>query len=385
MRKIGLCLGAGALAASLVSAVGLGAGTAAAAGGSYKIGYATTLSGPYSANGIGERKGFTAYIAYVNKHGGVHGKKIQVTALDDKATSTVAVANATQLISSGAIGITGGLLSNACNAQLPIATEHKVPLLCSAIGTTALVPVKPYAFTSRIAQTDEGLPELTFAKSLAKGPKKLAVIIFGSVASSGLENAIKKDVGSTGLTLVTAQNVTLGSTDLSAQEAAIEAAKPTVIIGSLYDPLAVSFIRALQAHGMGTVPFVDYDGASLSGSMVPLKDKNFYVVSSMSLTGQGAQKGLKQYRQATSAATVQPTSAFVNVGYTEGQEIVAGLDKCGRACPGAKLATALNKIDVNTGGLTAGPEKFSSKSHAALHEVNIYHWTTSKNAVVAAP
>lgn len=403
MRRSGLWLSAVVLtAATIVGAAACSSSTTGSAGkttggggttttaggtsgGTVKIGYATTLSGPYAANGVGERNGFTAYIDYVNKHGGVNGQKIVVTAVDTKATVSVAVADATQLVSSGVIGITGGLLSNACDAQAPIVTQHQVPIICSAIGTTQLVPPKTYVFTSREAQTSEALPEVNFAKSVAKSSKpKVAIIIFGSVASSGLANGLKKNIAAEGLTLVTTQNVALGSSDVSAQAAAIEAAHPTVIVGSLYDPLAVSFIRTLQAHGAGTIPFVDYDGASLSGSMLPLKDKNFYVVSPMTLTGQGSTAGLKQYRTALAGAGFKPTGPFVNVGYTEGQEMVAGLQKCGTGCTGAKLASALEKIHLTTQGVTPGPIEFTPTSHEALHSVDIYHWTTSKSAVVVA-
>ena len=52
------------------------AGSGAASGTPYQVGFDSSLSGPYAANGVGQRGGFTAYINYINNHGGVNGHPI---------------------------------------------------------------------------------------------------------------------------------------------------------------------------------------------------------------------------------------------------------------------------------------------------------------------
>src|SRR5579859_6002530 len=69
-----LVLVAGACGSSSKSkaATGSSATTAAAkaSGPPYQVGFDSSLSGTYAANGTGQRSGFTAYIKYVNDHGG---------------------------------------------------------------------------------------------------------------------------------------------------------------------------------------------------------------------------------------------------------------------------------------------------------------------------
>ena len=357
----------------------------AASGTPYQVGFDSSLSGPYAANGVGQRNGFNAYIDYTNAHGGVNGHPVKVTALDDAADVSTAGANMTQLVVSDHVSVVAGwLLSNACGAAATIAAADTTPVLCSAVGSNLINPVHPYVYSSRNLQADEAKPMTTFAKTLVKSATpKVAIIIYGSAASSGLQTALKAQVKSLGWNLVANENVPLTQSDVSAQASAIIAAHPDVIVGSLYDPLAVAFMRTLQAQNLNA-PFIDYDGASLSGSIVPLKNPNFYVVSSTTLTGQGSGTGLSTYLAATQADNVSPTGPFVNVGYVQAMEVVAGLTACGFPCSGSAMQKAMDSLNLDTGGVTTGPVTYTSSNHDTLDEFSIYGWSTSANAVQAA-
>ena len=356
--------------------------TTGASGTPYQIGFDSSLSGPYAANGVGQRNGFKAYIDYVNSHGGVNGHPVNVTVLDDAADVSTAGANVTQLIASDHVSaISGWLLSNACGAAATIATADTTPVLCSAVGSNLITPVHPYVYSARNLQADEAQPMITFAKSLVKtSTPKVAIIIYGSAASSGLQKALQAQVKSLGWDLVANENVPLTQSDVSAQTSAIIAAHPDVIVGSLYDPLAVSFMRTLQAQNV-SAPFIDYDGASLSGSIVPLKDPNFYVVSATTLTGQGSGSGLSTYLAATQADGVSPTGPFVNVGYVQAMEVVAGLKSCGFPCSGTAMQKSLDSLNLDTGGVTSGPITYSATNHDTLDQFSIFSWSTSASAV----
>jgi branched-chain amino acid transport system substrate-binding protein len=351
----------------------------------YEVGFDSSLSGPYAANGVGQRNGFMAYIDYVNAHGGENGHQIKVTVLDDAADISTATANETQLIAESHVSITvGWLVSNLCGAAATIATAQKVPILCSAIGSNLLDPVEPYVYSARNSQTSEALPMVTFAKTLLKtATPKVAIMIYGSAASSGLQTALEALVKSNGWQLVANENVPLTETDISAQTAQVIAGKPDIIMGSLYDPLAVSFMRSLQAQNV-TAPFLDYDGASLQGSLVPLKDPDYYVISSVTLTGQGSGSGLATYQAATQAAGANPTAPFVNVGYVQGIEVASALKTCGFPCSGSAMQKAMDTLNVNTNGVTTGPIVFTPTDHETLDDFAFYNWDSSTQAVTTA-
>jgi branched-chain amino acid transport system substrate-binding protein len=384
----------GALAAMAVAACGSsnttsGSGAAtdsatSASGEPYQIGLDSDLSAQFAANGTGLRTGFLAYTTWVNQHGGVNGHPLNVTVLDDAAATARGLGNLTQLITQNHIsGMAGGLLSNICGAQAQLAAQNKVPLLCNAVGGDLLNPVQPYVFTSRIAQLSEARPMMDFVKTVVSVPTpKVAIVTFSSAASNSLHDALKSIANSRGWPVVAEATVPQTAVDVSAQAATVSQSKADVVVGALFDPLAVLFVRALASQGVST-PFIDYDGASYQ-ALSALKNTNYYVNSSITMTGEGDGSGLAQYRQVLQAASVKPTDSFINVGYVQGLIMVEALKKCGFPCSGQQLQAALEKLNLDTGGVTSGPVQFSSSSHEALHAMSIYVWDSAANTVKAA-
>lgn len=372
--------GSSTTAATAASSSGSGQAT----GSPYEVGFNSSLSGPYAANGTGQRDGFVSYINYVNSHGGVNGHPIKLTVTDDAADVSTATANETQLIAENHVSVVAGfLLSNACGAAANIATAQKNPIICSAVATTLIQPVHPYVYSARNLQQDEAQPMANYAKTLVKtSSPKVAIIIYGSAASSGLQTGLEQVAKTNGWTVVANQNVPLGSSDISAQTAQIVSAHPDVIMGSLYDPLAVSFMRALQAQNV-TTPFINYDGATLTGSIQALKDPNYHVISSVTLTGEGSGDGLTTYRAATQANGTSATGPFVNVGYVEALEVVNGLKACGFPCSGSAMQQALDGLNVDTAGVTTGPITYSATSHDTLDQFSFYSWDPSSQTVTS--
>jgi branched-chain amino acid transport system substrate-binding protein len=382
-------LSAGALvAASLAACGGSGGGSGGSSANSdpYQVGFNSDLSGKYALNGVGQRDGFKAYFDYINSKGGINGHKVNVTYLDDASDVTRGTANTTQLITANNVSAMGGyLLSNVCGAAAVLANSHKVPINCSAVSDDLLQPVQPYVYTVRPSQSNEALPMVTLAKQLtgSTAKPKAAIIIYASAASLPLQKNLEALVKQNGWDLVDDEQVPLTATDVAPQVAKIAAAKPDVVMGSLYDPLAVSFMRGLAAANL-KIPFANYDGATLQGSMLPLKDPSHYVLSSMSLDGQGDGAGLKQYRDATAADKVDPGKPFVNVGYVQALSIAEGLKACGFPCTGAQLQPALDKQSVDTGGMTSGKVGYTKDNHEGLKEVSFYVWDPASNAVKVA-
>lgn len=378
-------LGAGALLVSGLTACGSSGGSSGGGSGTYSIGFDTDLSGPYALNGVGQRDGFKAYFDYVNSKGGINGHKVNLTVLDDAADVTRGTANTTQLMTAKKVLAIGGyLLSNVCGAAAVLAAKNKVPINCSAVSDDLLHPVQPYLYTARMSQSNEAAPQAQMAeKLLHTSSPKVAIIIFASAASVALQQGLEAVAKAKGWDVVANQQVPLGSTDISSQLAKVVAAKPDVVMGSLYDPLAVSFMKGLKAKGLNT-PFVDYDGATYKSGILALKDPNFYLLSSMSLDGTGSGSGLEQYRAALKADGVSAATPFVNTGYLQALSIGEGLKQCGYPCSGEELQAAFDKQNVDTGGFTAGPLGYTPDRHEGLQATNFYVWDPSSNAVKVA-
>jgi branched-chain amino acid transport system substrate-binding protein len=375
--------------AAIMAAVALAAsGCAGALGASpdaYKIGFVSDLSGKFALNGVGQRDGFKAYFNHLNANGGINGRPVHVTYLDDGGEASRGSANVTRLGTDPELSAVGGfLLSNSCGAAAPRAESLQVPLVCSAAAPDLLEPVHPFVYGARTSQTNQALPMLDFAESVVGVERpKVAVIVFASAAGAGLSSELERLAGERGWEVVAAESVALTATDVSSQAARIVAAEPDVVVGALYDPLAILFMRTLDARGVET-PFVNYEGATAAGGMIPLKDPNFYVLSNMSLAGEGDAPGVVRYREALERAGVPPTRPYANVGYLIAMEIAEGLRACGFPCSGADMQRALDGLRFDTEGFASGPVGFSPDNHEALDTVSFYVWDEQSQAVVEA-
>jgi len=372
----------GAMIVASLSACG---GSGSGGGSQYKVGFNSDLSGKYSLNGVGQRDGFKAYFDYVNAQGGINGHQVDVTYLDDASDLTRGTTNTTQLMTAKKVSAVGGyILSNVCGAAAVLANKNRVPINCSALSDDLLTPVQPYVYTARMSQSQEAKPMVTLATGLVKKDKpKVAIIIYASAASVKLQGGLENLVKANGWDLVANEQVPLTATDVSAQAAKVIASRPDVIMGSLYDPLAVSFVRALNAAKMN-VPFIDYDGATYQGGLLALKDPDFYVFSSYTVDGKGDGAGLDQYRSALKAANVDPTKPFVNTGYLQALSIGEGLKACGFPCNGAKLQSALDSQSVDTGGYASGALGYSKDNHQGLRAASFYVWDDASQSVKVA-
>jgi ABC-type branched-subunit amino acid transport system substrate-binding protein len=377
-------LGVGALIAGTLTACG-GSGQGGSGDSEYQVGFTSDLSGRYSLNGVGQRDGFKAYFDYVNSKGGINGHKVNVHYLDDASDVTRGTANTTQLMTARRVSAVGGyILSNVCGAGAVLANTHKVPINCSALPDDLLHPVQPYVYTARMSQSQEALPIVTMAKQLVKSDKpRAAIIIYASAASVSLQKGLEALVKSNNWELVANEQVPLNSTDVSAQTAKIVAAKPDVIMGALFDPLAVSFMRGLKAANL-SAPFVDYDGATYKSGLLALKDPNFYVLSMNSVDGKGDGPGLVQYRAALEANGVSAETPFVNNGYSQALSIGEGLKSCGFPCDGQKLQATLESQSIDTGGFASGNLGYTKTNHEGLKAASFYVWDPATNTVKAA-
>ncbi|WP_148573845.1 ABC transporter substrate-binding protein [Nocardioides caldifontis] len=378
-------IGVAAVMAAGLAACGEESSGAGGSDGVFKVGFTSDLSGKYALNGVGQRDGFKAYFDYVNSQGGIDGHKVDVTYLDDASDLTRGTANTTQLMTVDRVSAIGGyILSNVCGAAGAIADANKVPINCATVTDDLMDPVQPYVYTARMVQSNEALPMVTLAEKLVDSDKpKVAIIVYASAASVTLQEKLEALVEEKGWELVASEQVPLTASDASAQTAKVIAAEPDVVLGALYDPLAVEFMRALKAKKVD-IPFIDYDGASYTSGLLAVKDPNFHVFSSFSLDGKGEGEGLEQYRAALEAAGVDPTTPYVNNGYAQAFSIGEGLKQCGYPCTGEDMQKALDEQDVDTGGFAAGPMAYSPDDHEGMGFANFYYWDPASKSVKAS-
>lgn len=121
------------------------------------IGQTIALTGGQSEHGKAVQLGARAYIDRVNAAGGVHGRKIVLTTLDDAGNAAKAAENTALLIDrENVLAVFGGIEGGPCVASLRVAAEKRVPLVACLAGSPEMRdPFNRYVFPVRAAHYSE--------------------------------------------------------------------------------------------------------------------------------------------------------------------------------------------------------------------------------------
>jgi len=228
-------------------------GTAAAENGvtatSILIGQSAAFSGPAAQLGIQMRDGARLWLDYVNAHGGVNGRRIELKTRDDKYESKLAAENTRKLIEEDDVfALFAYVGTPTSQAALPIFTEAKVPFVAPFTGAELLrAPFNRYVFNVRASYFDE--TERIVDHLARSGVKRFGVFYQNdSYGQAGLEG-VKRALARRNMTVVGTGTVERNTTDVAAAVTTIYAAQPeaTVMITS-YAPTA-EFVRQMRKAG----------------------------------------------------------------------------------------------------------------------------------------
>ncbi|MEO1232512.1 MAG: ABC transporter substrate-binding protein [Myxococcota bacterium] len=123
-----------------------------------RVGMSTVLSG--SAAGLGQemKRGVDMYFAVVNEKGGVHGRRLELTALDDGYEPARTAPNMRKLIDEHDVfAVVGNVGTPTAVVSVPIANEKKVPLFGALTGAGLLrrSPPDRYVLNFRASYNQE--------------------------------------------------------------------------------------------------------------------------------------------------------------------------------------------------------------------------------------
>jgi len=122
------------------------------------FGQSAAFSGPASELGLNMRLGSQAAFQEANEAGGVHGRRLELTTLDDAYEPEAAVTNTKQLIEQeNVFALIGAVGTPTSRSAVPVAVEANTPYLApftgaagppswpSVVGSAAAPPAKPSA------------------------------------------------------------------------------------------------------------------------------------------------------------------------------------------------------------------------------------------------
>lgn len=314
------------------------------------------LEGPAAALGTGMRQGMMAAFEEANRAGGIHGRQISLTSVDDGYEPDRSAAEVSRIIASDDyLALIGPVGTPTTKATQPIATDAAMPMIAPFTGAGFLRdPSLTNVINMRAtydAETQAWIDHLVDDLGLSD----IAILYqddgFGRVGLNGVTAALEPR----GMSLVAQGTYTRNTVAVKSALLEIRKAKPqAIVMVGAYKPLA-EFIKLARKMKMDptfvTISFVgskalahelgaDGDGVIVSQVVPQPWDTNLQVVA--------------EYQAALTAYDSAAEPGFVSLeGYLAGRLAIEGLRASGQDLTRDSYMAALNNLGtIDMGGMT---------------------------------
>jgi branched-chain amino acid transport system substrate-binding protein len=333
------------------------------------VGQSAAFSGPASELGIDMRSGALAYFEYVNKQGGVHGRRIELTAIDDGYEPVRAAANTRKLIQDGAFLLFGYVGTPTANASKPIFTEAQVPFLGPFTGAESLrSPVNRFVFNVRAsyyAETDKIVEQL-----VNLGLTKIAVFYqnddYGRAGLAGVERAVKKR----NLAISVMGTVERNTIDVAAAVKAIAPTEPqAVVMISAYKSCA-AFIREMKrASSNPQFINVSFVGSRALANELGETGRGVGITQVVPFPWNVGVPVVREYQRIFSAYSGKSEFSFTTLeGFIAAKVLVEGLRRTGPKLTRERFIATMENFSFDTGGFAV---RYTPEDHSGSQFVEL--------------
>lgn len=335
---------------SLIAVVMLAAPVAAQQGVSdteIVLGCSNSFSGPLAFTGEQATKfGVDLYVRVVNEAGGIHGRKIRTVYYDDGYKPQDAVANTRKLVEQDRIfAVIAPQGTPPVVATLEYLEEQRVPLLFPFQGSP-VTRGRKYVFSGMTLYDRQSKMMIDYLA----GPRKyrtFGVLYQDDEYGKAFLTSFEKDLARHNLKITAAESVKRGATDVSAQIAKLQAARPQVTFLVLTPGPGAQALKERQKIGWTDTVMV---------SSGPLTDERYLALAGDAAEGvEGLSlwpdpltsdlPGVKAYREAMQKHFPKnEPNRYSLSGYVAGMLFAEGARRAGKNLMRESLITALEGI-----------------------------------------
>src|SRR6185503_3570233 len=336
------------------------------------FGQAAVLEGPAAALGKGMQLGIQAAFEEANRAGGVNGRKLKLTSVDDGYEPDRAIAQTRKLIEEDKVfALIGAVDTPTSAAAQPIATTAQVPFIGAFTGAGFLRnPKLDNVINIRAsygAETEAWIRHLTEDLKV----KKIAIFYqddaFGRAGLDGVKAAMQKR----SMELVAEATYERNTVAVKSALLTLKRAEPeAVVMVGAYKPCA-GFIKLARKVDFNPMFLnISFVGANaLAKELGP--DGNGVIVSQVvPFPGDASLKVVADYQAAIKAADPKAEPEFVSLeGYLVGRLAGAALEKAGANPTREGFLKAIKdtgKFDFGGLTMTFGPNDNEGLDHVFM-------------------
>jgi len=237
-------------AAAAVSAAFAATASSRPAAGPIKIGISLSLSGDFSDPGKAVKRGYDLWAAYVNAHGGILGRQVQLKIVDDASSPDQVVSNYQNLITRDHVDLVFGPFSSLLTGPAAtVANRYHYAFLEPAGGGPKVFALKLHNlfFVQPAPVIKCGDSFVAYLKTLpaSQRPKTAAYPSLDDPFSSPIADAMQSQLQKMGVKTVFRTIYPAETTDMTPVIAKAIAKKPDMIVAGTQSEDAYGQVKAL--------------------------------------------------------------------------------------------------------------------------------------------
>ena len=296
------------------------------------FGQSAAFSGPASELGRNMRLGIEAAFREANEAGGVHGRQIELTSLDDAYEPEAAIANTQQLIGEGVFALIGAVGTPTSRSATPIAAEAGAPYIAPFTGAGFLRDPGWANIINLRASYAQETEEMVERLMVDLGIERIGILYqddsYGRSGYDGVQQALERR----GSTAVAVGRYTRNTSAVKAAVLDLQEGNPeAVIMIGAYQPMA-AFIRWSLELGMESLFLnVSFVGSNALAQELGPDGVGVLVTQVVPFPEDDSLEVVAAYQRALAAHAPEAEPGFVSLeGYLAGRLAIAGLERCGR-------------------------------------------------------
>ncbi|WP_293779886.1 ABC transporter substrate-binding protein [uncultured Oxalicibacterium sp.] len=335
------------------------------------IGQSIGVTGPIADTVKEMNDGARAYLAHINKQGGVNGRRIELRTLDDQYQPEKAAANARTLIDNEHVfALFQSRGTPQTLAVVPELSKHKVALIAPSTGAESLhMPVQRMVFNVRAKYQDEVFKGIEHFHTL--GMKNIALLTYEKDDPLGLDglNGFNKGMAHFKLTPAVIEIFSRHKPNVQETARKLIAANPDALIIVSSGVNTVEIIKAIRAQGSRMQLMTLSNNSSQDFIQDLGKDGVGVVVTQITPPPTSSVSGLgKEFQAIAKAANVTVSYAAME-GFMSAKVLVEGLRRAGRNPTREGLIKAMESMQrVDIGGVLIS---YSERDHSGSDFVEL--------------
>jgi ABC-type branched-subunit amino acid transport system substrate-binding protein len=335
------------------------------------LGQSAALTGPSAQLGLEMREGAMAWFDHINKKGGIAGRKIVLTTLDDAYDAERAVKNTRQLVQQDGVFALFGYVGQATStAAMRSVEKEDVPFFAPLAGGESLHgQFRSNVFNVRAGNVLE--MEKIIENLEGMGAKKIAAVFYNDAAGKAIFDVFERTLKKHNLGLVGSATIERNSTEVGAAVAKLRPLQATAVLIIAAYPASAAFIRAMRKGSITAPYFWNLSFTGSQGLAKALGNEAAGVMISQVMPSPWNKKMAlnKEYTQLYLSKPGREPGFSSLEGFIAAKAFTKGLERAGTHLTRASFKDGMESLNgADLGGFTL---KFSPVNHEASDYVEL--------------